>query len=242
VVQELEYDAWGLVVKDTDPGFQPFGFAGGLYDPQTKLVRFGARDYDPTLGRWTAKDPVVFADVTMCGAGNLYQYACSEPLAHDDPSGRYTLESSCLGRDIWPAVDGGITKACGAVRSQRCAAMLQKFGVKKCMEEDACGQGKGGCKFKIRCQSTAPDACGRSYPSPKEGGKLATCGIALDNSRSGATQTCPQYQGRGYGPVIFHEFLHQCMEIDTSMHPAPFCEIARVCMGEVAAAGCSHQQ
>ena len=34
------------------------------------LVRFGARDYDPTIGRWTAKDPIDFAG----GDTNLYGY------------------------------------------------------------------------------------------------------------------------------------------------------------------------
>ena len=53
VVQELEYDAWGVVLTDTNPGFQPFGFAGGLYDPDAKLIRFGARDYDLQEGLWT---------------------------------------------------------------------------------------------------------------------------------------------------------------------------------------------
>ena len=33
VVQRLDYDPFGLVVVDTDPGFQPFGYAGGLYRP-----------------------------------------------------------------------------------------------------------------------------------------------------------------------------------------------------------------
>ena len=46
VAQRLDYDAFGRVLTDTNPGFQPFGFAGGLYDPQTKLTRFGSRDYD----------------------------------------------------------------------------------------------------------------------------------------------------------------------------------------------------
>ncbi len=60
VAQQLEYDEFGRVLADSNPGFQPFGFAGGLYDRDTGLVRFGARDYDPETGRWTVKDPILF--------------------------------------------------------------------------------------------------------------------------------------------------------------------------------------
>jgi RHS repeat-associated protein len=60
IAQRMDYDLWGLVTLDTNPGFQPSGFAGGLYDGDTWLVRFGARDYDPSTGRWTAKDPILF--------------------------------------------------------------------------------------------------------------------------------------------------------------------------------------
>jgi hypothetical protein len=41
IAQRIDYDEFGNVVLDTNPGFQPFGFAGGLYDPETTLVRFG---------------------------------------------------------------------------------------------------------------------------------------------------------------------------------------------------------
>ena len=51
VVQQIDYDEFGNVLSDTNPGFQPFRFAGGLYDSDTKLIRFGARDYDPETGR-----------------------------------------------------------------------------------------------------------------------------------------------------------------------------------------------
>jgi RHS repeat-associated protein len=82
VAQRMDYDEFGNVINDTNPGFQPFGFAGGLYDQDTKLVRFGARDYDAETGRWTAKDPVAFV-----GGLNLYAYADSDPVNLIDPLG-----------------------------------------------------------------------------------------------------------------------------------------------------------
>ncbi len=83
VVQRMEYDSFGRVTLDTSPGFQPFGFAGGLYDYQTGLVRFGARDYDAETGRWTSKDPIGFAG----GDTNLYGYTMADPVNSKDPTG-----------------------------------------------------------------------------------------------------------------------------------------------------------
>lgn len=71
-----EYDT----VRNT---FQPFGFAGGIYDQHTKLTRFGARDYDAETGRWTAKDPIRFAG----GDTNLFGYTASDPINFIDPTG-----------------------------------------------------------------------------------------------------------------------------------------------------------
>lgn len=64
---------------------QPFGFAGGIYDPQTGLVRFGARDYDPETGQWTAKDPIGFAG----GSSGLYTYVGNDPVNRTDSTGLY---------------------------------------------------------------------------------------------------------------------------------------------------------
>lgn len=83
IAQRMDYDAFGQVLSDTSPGFQPFGFAGGLYDGDTKLVRFGARDYDPATGRWTAKDPILFAG----RQANLYTYVNNDPLNRVDRDG-----------------------------------------------------------------------------------------------------------------------------------------------------------
>ena len=83
IAQRIDYDEFGNVLNDTNPGFQPFGFAGGLYDSDTKLTRFGARDYDAGTGRWTAKDPIGFAG----GHANLYAYVDSDPVNRTDARG-----------------------------------------------------------------------------------------------------------------------------------------------------------
>jgi RHS repeat-associated protein len=90
IAEQITYDEFGNVLSDTNPGFQPFGFAGGLYDQDIKLVRFGARDYNPAVGRWTAKDPILFAG----GDTNLYGYALSDPINFADPSGEITCEEA----------------------------------------------------------------------------------------------------------------------------------------------------
>jgi RHS repeat-associated protein len=62
IVQRTAYDEFGQITSETTAGGftpVPFGFAGGLLDRETGLTRFGARDYDPRLGRWTAKDPLM---------------------------------------------------------------------------------------------------------------------------------------------------------------------------------------
>ncbi|MCZ7591084.1 MAG: RHS repeat-associated core domain-containing protein [Kiritimatiellae bacterium] len=80
VAQRMDYDEWGSVLEDTNPGFQPFGFAGGLYDPDTGLTRFGYRDYDPMIGRWLARDPILFEG----GQANLYLYCHGDSINQKD--------------------------------------------------------------------------------------------------------------------------------------------------------------
>ena len=83
VADAIDYDASGRVTRDTAPGFIPFGFAGGLLDPDTGLIHLGVRDYDPVTGRWTTSDPMRFAS----GDTNLYRYAGDDAVNRDDPTG-----------------------------------------------------------------------------------------------------------------------------------------------------------
>jgi RHS repeat-associated protein len=104
IVQRLDYDAFGRILNDTSPGFQPFGYGGGLYDPATGLVAFGLRDYDPEAGRWTVKDPLFFVG----GDTNLYAYVGNDPVRFYDPNGTRGIGFQLDGPSGYAGLGGGV--------------------------------------------------------------------------------------------------------------------------------------
>jgi len=118
VLKQYDYDSFGYIYNqvDNDPSFDvPLRFAGGLFDNETGLIRFGARDYDPDTGRWTAKDPLLFD----AGDTDLYNYCFGDPVGLIDPSGliigtvlgstltRITGEAGCaIGGKIFDSLVG----------------------------------------------------------------------------------------------------------------------------------------
>lgn len=95
-------------------------------------MRFGARDYDPEVGRWTAKDPILFAG----GDTSLYGYVLSDPINFSDPTGLFLgpvgdalsdaggyLKDNA--RPISSAVAGGLTIAgCLSSAGFGCPALI----------------------------------------------------------------------------------------------------------------------
>ncbi|MBK6688759.1 MAG: hypothetical protein IPG45_30075 [Deltaproteobacteria bacterium] len=99
VVKTIDRDAYGVILSDSAPSFVlPIGYAGGLEDPQTQLVRFGMRDYEPAAGRFTARDPALLDGHQT----NFYAYARSSPLGYRDPSGLF-----CIGGSAFGGIGGG---------------------------------------------------------------------------------------------------------------------------------------
>jgi len=79
------YTSFGEVTG-TELDWMPFGFAGGIYDADAGVVRFGARDYDSQTGRWLRKEPLRFG-----GGTNFYAYAKMDPVNRYDPSGNVSI-------------------------------------------------------------------------------------------------------------------------------------------------------
>ena len=92
VIEEIESDPWGRIITGQAKHI-PFGLAGGLADPDTGLVHFGMRDYDPVSGRWAAQDPFGIA----AGDANLYRYANGDPINRIDVTGAVADEAQSQG-------------------------------------------------------------------------------------------------------------------------------------------------
>jgi RHS repeat-associated protein len=117
IVQRLEYDEWGRSTSDSNPGFQPLGFAGGIYDPSTGLVHLGAREYDPLSTRWLSHDTIGFS-----GGANQYTYANDDPVNQIDPTGHDALGcfADILGlASLVPGVGPAFAVAYSAVQAAR---------------------------------------------------------------------------------------------------------------------------
>ena len=86
IVKEVAYDEFGNITAETGTYALPFGFAGGIRDTDTGLTKFGARWYDPEVGRWISKEPLGFA-----GSMNFYTYAGNDPVNYIDVNGLFSF-------------------------------------------------------------------------------------------------------------------------------------------------------
>jgi RHS repeat-associated protein len=78
------YNAFGEALH-TGTLDSPWQFSSQRMDPETHLLHFLKRIYDPEIGRWLTPDPAGFVD-----GPNLYAYVSNNPLTHIDPLGLWS--------------------------------------------------------------------------------------------------------------------------------------------------------
>ena len=163
--------------------FQPFGFAGGIYDPDTELVRFGARDYDPRVGQWTSKNPIRFAGEDA----NLYGYVRGDPVKFVDPDGEIALPVILIGAAA--ATTGAaivFDAVCSQGARQEVADQVQRFRERRDQQfEDL---------FDPNFNGRSAEECDAESADIADAGQEALSGIqeiARDEMMSGAPRTGP---------------------------------------------------
>jgi RHS repeat-associated protein len=77
IISTVDYDAFGNGGTVTG-----YGFTGREFDPETGLLYYRARYYDPKAGRFLSEDPIGFR-----GGVNFYAYVLNRPTSFVDPSG-----------------------------------------------------------------------------------------------------------------------------------------------------------
>jgi RHS repeat-associated protein len=81
VVNRYVYDPYGNPLAGTvEAVVNPWQFAGGLRDAFSGYIKFGERYYDPSIGRWTQRDP-------SGQDANSYGYAGANPVNFVDLTG-----------------------------------------------------------------------------------------------------------------------------------------------------------
>lgn len=105
-VQEMHYDPWGLEL--TGLGFQAGGVKVNKYlyngkeiqnDHNLNLYDYGARFYDPVIGRWGVVDPMSSEREWL----SPYNFVQNNPILRVDPDGAlddyYDVQGNYLGND-----------------------------------------------------------------------------------------------------------------------------------------------
>jgi RHS repeat-associated protein len=101
IEQRIDYNPLGAERLNEKTGFDSeHSFTGQKKDDESGLLYYGARYYDPKLGRFTQPDPVVVENVNRPEFQevmqnpqllNSYSYTANNPVKYVDPTGEYLL-------------------------------------------------------------------------------------------------------------------------------------------------------
>jgi len=88
VLWRKDYAPFGEQLDSTSAGNDRFAYTGKEHDDITGLTYFGARYYDPEIGRFMSVDPAGFVDHNPMSF-NRYLYVNNNPYKYVDPDGEF---------------------------------------------------------------------------------------------------------------------------------------------------------
>jgi len=98
VASDYSYDSFGnLLTPQASGDTNRYLFSTKEFESRSGLEYFGARYYDPEVGRWLTSDPLGFVD-----GFNTYAYLGNNPVNEVDPFGLYGLEAPIFGPPLLP--------------------------------------------------------------------------------------------------------------------------------------------
>ena len=104
LLEKLEYDDFGLLESDTVDSLKDDTIAtyeGNYLDKVSGLLNFGARWYDPLVGRFTTPDDILDINSLIRTDGlNRYVFENNDPINHVDPTGHWS----------WSAIIGVVVR------------------------------------------------------------------------------------------------------------------------------------
>ena len=93
IVQKYLYEPFGTILASKGPNDNHYTFTGKEYDLESGLFYFGARYYDPKIGRFITKD-IAGPDYENPQSLNRYIYVLNNPVKYIDPAGLKALKAT----------------------------------------------------------------------------------------------------------------------------------------------------
>ena len=126
---EFDYDAFGN--GKNNKKWNTYRFSSKEFEDHAGLYYFGARYYDPEIGRWLTPDPLGFID-----GPNKYLYVANNPLNLADPYGLSGERKNWFADLFSPLGDPRYYYEVGAVMETKQLINLQDFGAKGACRHD----------------------------------------------------------------------------------------------------------
>ena len=121
LVTRYRYEPHGQAVGTPSGPANPIRFQNQYLDTETGLYKMGARYYDPSVMRWTQKDPLnLFQDPRQ---GNRYAFVGGDPVNRVDPSG---MDYCGVNADIQEAILPGFLQSTPLVCTPGYAEQVQE--------------------------------------------------------------------------------------------------------------------